>query len=151
MKNTNTIDKEFGIVTKLLDNNIVLIKVDSVDKAACKHCQARIICRPNLDQESNYIKVKNSIGYKIGDKVMIIKKENLLLKISLLQYGFPLIGFLLGIFISYFLRLTIFNIPNELIHFIFGIIGVGFGGAAGRIYANNLSKNPEEYFEIMKN
>ena len=148
MNNTNINDNESGIVTKFLNNNIVLIKVDSIDKSACKHCQSRIICRPNLDQGDNYIKAKNSIDCKIGDKVMIIKREDLLLKISLLQYGFPLIGFLLGMFISYFLKLNIFNIPSELIYFVFGIIGVGLGGVAGRIYANQLSKNPEEYFEI---
>jgi hypothetical protein len=51
-------------------------------------------------------------------------------------------------FISYFLKLNISNIPSELIHFAFGIIGVGLGGVAGRIYANQLSKNPEDYFEI---
>ena len=150
MNNTNINDNEFGMVTKFLNNNIVLIKVDSIDKSACKHCQSRIICRPNLDQEDNYIKAKNSIDCKIGDKVMIIKREDLLLKISLLQYGFPLIGFLLGMFISYFLKLNIFNIPSELIYFVFGIIGVGLGGVAGRIYANQLSKNPEKYFEIMR-
>jgi len=151
MNNTNINDNESGTITKFLNNNIVLIKVDSVDKSACKHCQSRIICRPNLDQEDNYIKAKNSINCRIGDKVIIIKRENLLLKISLLQYGFPLIGFLLGMFISYFLKLNIFNIPSELIYFVFGIIGVGLGGVVGRIYANQLSKNPEKYFEIMRN
>jgi len=150
MNNTNINDNESGTITKFLNNNIVLIKVDSVDKSACKHCQSRIICRPNLDQEDNYIKAKNSINCRIGDKVIIIKRENLLLKISLLQYGFPLIGFLLGMFISYFLKLNIFNIPSELIYFVFGIIGVGLGGVVGRIYANQLSKNPEKYFEIMR-
>ena len=150
MEKTNTTDNEFGIVTKFLNNNIVLVKVDSVDKSACKHCQARIICRSDMDRQANFIKVKNSIGCEIGDKVMIIKKENLLLKISLLQYGFPLIGFLIGMFIPYFLKLTILNIPIELIQFIFAIIGVGFGGVAGRAYANKLSKNPEKYFEIVR-
>lgn len=150
MESTNTINNESGIVTKFLNNNIVLIKVDSADKSACKHCQSRIICRPKMDQEANFIKANNSIGCKIGDEVKIIKRENLMLKISLLQYGFPLIGFFIGMFISFILQLTIFNIPIELIHFIFGIIGIGFGGVAGRIYANKLSKNPEKYFEIMK-
>ncbi len=148
MENNNN---ELGIVTNILGKNIVLIKVDSVDKSSCKHCQSRIICKPNLNEDAHYIKATNSANSKIGDKVKIIKKKDLMLKISFLQYGFPLIGFLFGMFVSYFLNWTIFNIPLELIHFIFAIVGVGFGGYIGRLYANYLSKNPEKYFEIIKN
>ncbi|MEA1985931.1 MAG: hypothetical protein U9N76_00400, partial [Candidatus Marinimicrobia bacterium] len=61
----------------------------------------------------------------------------------------PLVGFLIGMFVSYFMNIQIGNIPIELIHFIFGLFGVGIGGIFGRMYANELSKNPEDYFEIV--
>ena len=69
---------------------------------------------------------------------------------SAIQYGIPFIGFLLGIFIFYFLNLNIAGIPSELIYFIGGMIGLGLSAMISRKAAQNMAESNRSFFAITK-
>ncbi|MCJ7801900.1 MAG: SoxR reducing system RseC family protein [Candidatus Marinimicrobia bacterium] len=133
-----------GIITKIEDN-FATIAIDSTDD--CKDCGIRFLCSPGSEKEK-IIRLENTIDAKIGDIVTISEASNILLKLSILQYGLPLIGFLAGIFISY--NLNINFKPIELFQFICGIIGLGIAGIVSYSIIKWIAKKPNKLYSVRK-
>jgi positive regulator of sigma E activity len=137
---------ETGIVTDLQDGNAI---VQLNLQAACESCGAKVLCVPDQNGK-RLLRVSNSLNAQIGERVAISESGDFLLKVSAIQYGIPFIGFLLGIFLFYFLNLNIANIPAELIYFIGGLIGLGLSALISRKAAQNMAESNRSFFAITK-
>jgi len=135
---------DVGIVSKI-ENNFATIVIDSTDD--CKDCGIKFICSPGSDDQKT-IKLENAISAKVGDKVAVSEASNILLKLSFLQYGSPLIGFLLGILIA--TQLDIILQPVELYQFLCGLLGLGLAGLISYLIIKRMAKKPGKFFRFEK-
>ena len=128
-----------------VESNFVTIAIDSTDD--CKDCGIRFLCSPGSDNQK-IITLENTIDAEVGERVAITEPSNILLKLSFLQYGLPLIGFLLGIIIA--TQFTIVLQPIELYQFLCGLIGLGLAGIISFIIIKRMAKKPGNYFKFEK-
>lgn len=133
-----------GIITKI-DGNILHISIKTDDN--CEGCGIKFLCAPKAG-EDKLIKLENSINGKVGDAVEISEASNVLLTLSILQYGLPLLGFLVGIFISYNMEIS-FK-PIELLQFILGMIGLGIAAGISYLIVKWIAKKPDKLYRIEK-
>jgi len=89
----------------------------------CNECGARLFCRPNGSAEQRLV-AHNPIGAHVGDRVEVVMNGSFLLRLSMLQYGLPLVGFLAGVFLFAFLPLPPGAVPHELAMFGGGLLGM---------------------------
>ena len=133
-----------GIIAKI-DGNYVTITIETTD--SCKDCGIRFLCSPGFDKEKT-ITLENKIDAEVGDRVSITETSNILLKLSFLQYGLPLIGFLLGIVFG-----TQTNVklqPVEFYQFLFGLLGLGLAGLISYLIIKGMAKKPRKFFKFEK-
>ena len=135
---------DIGSITKI-DNNFATIIIDSTDD--CKDCGIRFLCSPGSDKDK-IITLENTIDAKVGDRVAISEASNILLKLSFLQYGSPLIGFLFGIIIA--TQLNIKLQPVELYQFLCGLLGLGLAGLISYLIIKRMAKKPGKFFKFEK-
>ena len=135
-----------GIVRRL-DGDQAFVSM--LENPACDDCGAKIICAPDSSGERG-VMARNSSGAKVGQRVMVTESKELLLRISLMQYGLPLLGFLLGVFAVYFLDLSVIGIPVELLYFVGGLAGLGILSIFAHHWAKRISGDESMYFEIVK-
>jgi len=109
--------KEQGKVIEL-KGDIAVVKMQKKNK--CEKCG---LCEKIAGREP-FLEVKNKIGAKIGDEVEVEIKEDDLLKISIFIFGFPLLGLILGIISSYFLK----NITLKIVVFIVFLLSFWISG-----------------------
>lgn len=133
-----------GIVTNI-NGNYATIIIDMDD--SCKTCGIRFLCSPGSDKDK-IITLENTIDAKVGDRVAISEASNILLKLSFLQYGLPLIGFLLGIIIA--IQFTINLQPVELYQFLCGLLGLGLAGVISYMIIKGMAKKPGKYLKFEK-
>lgn len=133
-----------GIVSHIKGSYATII-IDTDD--SCKTCGIRFLCSPGSDKDK-IITLENTIDAKVGDRVTVSEASNILLKLSFLQYGLPLIGFLLGIIIA--TQLTIDLQPVELYQFLCGLLGLGLSGLISYLIIKGMAKKPGKFFKIDK-
>ncbi|HOK56526.1 MAG TPA: SoxR reducing system RseC family protein [bacterium] len=116
--------KEKGkIIESKEDKALVLME----EKEKCKSCG---LCKKIIPRQP-VIEVENIIKAEVGDNVEIEIKEDDLFEVSIYIYGFPLLGFILGIISAYFLN----NMFLKVIIFLLFLISFWvFGFRKGRIY-----------------
>ncbi len=137
---------EIGLVTGVRGSD-ALVRLNL--QPACATCGARILCVPD-SSGNRIIRAANPLHAGVGSKVAISEQSGFLLKLSLLQYGIPLAGFLAGIFLMYTLEIDIDSLPAELIMFAGGIIGLFLGAVFSRLTAGKLAGSGETFFEIVR-
>lgn len=115
----------------------------------CEHCGAKIICASDERGERGLL-VRNPLGAKVGQEVLVTQSHNVMLRLSLMQYGLPLLGFLLGIFSLYWIPLSVAPIPIEVVYFCAGLVGLGIGGWISWNWAKKAGNKANMYFEISK-
>jgi len=115
---------------------------------ACQGCAAHALCGKKDCAEALVI-LNDREDLKVGDKVEIEEKENILIKTSLLAYGIPLVFFAAGILLGGLLPEL--KIPHELIQFLTGCVGLVVGGILGRYFAKHLSQRIDKYFSLKVN
>ncbi len=120
-------------------------RVEIATGEACAACGARVLCSPGANN-SNTLTAFNEIGAKMGDQVEVRERGNLLLKLSLLQYGLPLLGFVLGMFGIY----LIIGQDNELILFIAGCLGLGIGALFAWLGIRYLARQPQHFLVVTR-
>lgn len=111
-----------------LQENWAVVELD--EKGACHNCGAKMLCRPN-GSGKRILRISNTINANIGDQVLIEQIGANQLKLTLIQYGLPLIGFLAGVLLTgRFIKDSILGVPVEIIQMFCGILVVilsGFG------------------------
>ncbi|MCM8818792.1 MAG: SoxR reducing system RseC family protein [Candidatus Omnitrophica bacterium] len=100
--------KEIGKVVEINENAAVVLMEE---KEKCKTCN---LCKKILPREPK-IEAENIIRASVGDIVEVEIDEDALFKISVFIYGFPLLGFILGVILSYFLKIAFLKIIVFLI------------------------------------
>lgn len=122
--------------------------VELVETGACEECSAKFLCKPGKTG-SKQLKVWNpDLIAKVGDTVQLEDRQNLMFKVGMLQFGIPLIGFLLGILIFSFFKNQLFSLPGELVMFLGGVIGVLLGGLLTRFLMKKVVESNEYFFKI---
>ncbi len=120
------------------------IKVEAGE--ACEHCGARILCAPGADN-SRQIVAYNTIAAQVGDQVVVEEEDNLLLKMSVFQYGLPLVGFIGGIGLVY---LNPNFRSNEIGLFIAGLIGLALGAGLSWLGVRRMARKPGHFLMITR-
>ncbi|MSS20294.1 SoxR reducing system RseC family protein [Pseudoramibacter porci] len=87
---------EYGTVKRIKKNNTARVIITRHEM--CGDCKA---CELGTSKKTMSVDAKNDINAKVGDKVALEMEFANFMKASGVAYGFPLIGFLLGIFIGY--------------------------------------------------
>jgi sigma-E factor negative regulatory protein RseC len=135
-----------GIITSIQGNE-ALVTIDA--QTTCESCGARVLCVP--DQSGKRIlKASNPLNAKIGTRVAVRDTSTFLLKLSFLQYGIPLLGFLIGIILCYITDVSLKIIAKELVMFGGGVIGLGIGAFVARYFAQRMAENNSAYFTIFR-
>ncbi len=135
---------ESGLVLKLEGDKAL---VSLLENEACDECNARILCRPGSGNVREMF-VHNRLNAVIGNKVEISEMGNLLLKLSLMQFGVPLLGLTSGILLVYFFKLSLFAFPDEVTMSISGLIGMLLGGMLTWIWSKHIADKTSCVFEI---
>lgn len=137
-------EDEIGIVSELKDGRAV---VDLNFNEACESCGAKIICVPD-QKGKRRLQVENKLNAKIGNQVTIAEKSNFMLKISFLQYGLPLIGFMAAILLFSRFNIKPAGIPAELILFLAGLLGLFLSALVARKIINKIARKDTSFFKI---
>ncbi|HKJ68061.1 MAG TPA: SoxR reducing system RseC family protein [bacterium] len=135
-----------GVVTQL-QGEMAFVQLPGDE--SCEHCGARVICAPT-DQGETGLLVRNPLGAKEGQEVLVTESGDLLLKLSLMQYGVPLFGFLFGVFSIYLANISVPVVPDEVLYFIAGLAGTAIGGWVAWRWAKAAGNKANMYFEISK-
>ncbi len=135
---------ESGIVIQTQGDRAL---VRLLENEACEECNARIFCRPGTDGVRE-MHVYNRVKAGVGDRVDIVEIGNILLKMSLMQFGVPLLGLMLGILCVNLLDFSVFSFPDELVMSIGGLCGLLFGGFITWIWSKQVAKTITCVFEI---
>lgn len=140
----NTQDYETGIVTKIRGNEVF---IELNPNSACESCGARVVCTPN-SKGKRIIKAENTINAQIGQQVKIDENSNVTLKITAFQYGIPLLGFVLGLILSYVTNLRIEPLPVELVQFALALLGLFIFAAFSKCYFKEFAKMRFYFFSL---
>lgn len=137
-------DHEVGVVKTVREGRTI---VELQPGEVCESCSARIICRPGKSG-GHEMAVLNTMNAEPGDIVELDETGNLLLILSLMQYGLPLLGLLIGIFLVYGFKLALFSIRFELLMASAGLIGLLLGGVLAYIGLGIISRRISNVFKI---
>jgi len=125
-------DFETGIIVNINDN---IADIELLENDLCHSCGARMICRPG-DLGKRILKLKNTLNAKIGDKILIEQSDKNQLKLAFMQYGFPLLAFLVAVVLAgLFIRVPLIGIPAEIIQFIIAALMLFLAGLLTRRWA----------------
>ena len=123
---------EIGNIVNI-ENNIA--EVELLENDQCHSCGARMICRPG-DSGKRTLKLKNTLNARIGDRILIEQSDKNQLKLAFMQYGFPLLGFLISIIIAGgLLSEPVLGIPSEITQFIIAVTVLLLAGWLTRRWA----------------
>lgn len=137
-------DFEIGIVKSVADGKTI---VEMKPGEVCESCSARLFCRPGKDGRHE-MPVLNTIGAQPGQTVELDETGNLLLMISLLQYGLPLLGLVAGVFLIHGINPIQQIMPPELLMAIAGLFGLILGGGGAYLILKILSNRTTNVFRI---
>ncbi len=137
-------ESEIGVVTAI-NGKMATVTIES--SGACASCGASLFCAPGQDGLRR-LSADNPINAKIGQKVRIEETDDILLKLSIFQYGLPLLGFSAGIFIPYGLNLTLPPLPQELLFFLCGIAGGAFASWFSHQQVKKMAAKSQSHFII---
>ncbi|MDO9547657.1 MAG: SoxR reducing system RseC family protein [Candidatus Marinimicrobia bacterium] len=136
---------EIGVIVDLEDN---VAEIELLENDHCHSCGARMICRPG-DSGKRVLKLTNTLNVKIGDRILIEQSDKNQLKLAFMQYGFPLLGFLIAIIISgIFIKMPFAGIPTEVLQFIIAVLVLILAGLLTRIWATKKAATDFSVFSM---
>ena len=135
---------ETGFV-RSADGSQVTILFSSGD--ACETCGLKVVCAPGKQSE-RLLTLPHSGEFQPGQKVQIEELSNLELHLALIQFGLPMVAFLLGLFVGYVWPFQ--NIlSRELSAFLWACLGLGLSFFAARgLVRRIVDIIPEKYLRI---
>ena len=139
-------ETESGLVTSIADDKAM---VQLTRTESCERCGAKFICRPG-DDGFREMRAYNPLQANVGDYVEITETGNLLLKLSLIQFGIPLLGLVLGIFVVFYLQPANTLLSKEVNMSIGGLIGLLAGGGIVWGTLKTWAKKISCVFEIVR-
>ncbi|RKY51418.1 MAG: hypothetical protein DRP89_09025 [Candidatus Neomarinimicrobiota bacterium] len=141
----NDSDMDLGEVVEIKGE---FASVELQTKDACHSCGARFVCRPN-DSGKRILYIRNILNAKVGDKVLIEQLGSNQLKLAIMQYGLPLLGFLISILVaSQFISSYILGIPKDIILFLIGVVAIIIFGYITNIWCKRQALKNFQVFEM---
>lgn len=138
---------EVGVVEKI-EGGYSLIRLQ--EHEACEHCHAKIICKPDQSGQRQ-VKLKNTVGAAPGDKVVLTSSDLKHVTLSFMQYGFPLLGFLAGLIISYqIIDKFPLGLSQQFGSFLVGLIFLGLFSLGTYIWSKKMDKSNFSVLQIRK-
>lgn len=136
--------QDSGIVVAV-QGDMASVKIESSE--ACHSCGAAIFCKP-AKEGRQIIQTMNSCNAAVGDRIRITEAGHTLLKVTLIQYTLPLIGFLTGILVSGYLLTNMIANYKELLMLVSGITGLVLSGLFVRIILSRMTSLAKNIFVI---
>lgn len=121
--------------------------VEVTNTGQCNGCGVRLICQPELDSPVT-VRAANTISARPGQKVNVHMMPGLLTKMTMIHYGLPLLGFVLGVFAASYGGLTLIPTARELGLFLAGVIGLLACSLFAWVWAGRIAGQVEAPFEI---
>lgn len=121
--------EENGIVISISKG---MAEVSVMPQSACGSCNASSGCGTSLiaslfPERNSRFKVKNPLGAKAGEHVVIGLNESTLQTASLILYLIPLAGLIFGAMAGIYLSEHVFRNSSELLGILLGFTGMGGG------------------------
>ena len=136
---------ETGVI-QTLDESHINILFSSKD--ACDTCGLKVVCAPGKESERN-LKLPRTGEFTVGQQVRVEELSNLELHLSLIQFGFPMAMFLVGLLLGFFLS-SGDVLPRELVGFLAACIGLGISFFVARKQVERIvDLIPEKYIRIV--
>ncbi len=135
---------EAGIIQALNDTSIT-IAFSSGD--ACDTCGLKVVCAPGKQSERS-LTLPNPGHVSLGQKIQVEELSNLELHLALIQFGLPMLAFLVGLFLGYLVPQGF--IPRELAAFLIALLGLGISFFGARYLVQKIvDVVPEKYLRIV--
>lgn len=115
----------------------------------CEGCKSSGVCSSLGGGEEMEAEAINTIGGKVGDRVLLEISSKSLVKISFIFYMIPVIFLISGVIVGMKIGRAYFSKP-ELISLLFGILGCAMAFIIVKIIARRLNKNNEYMPEIIR-
>lgn len=144
-----------GIVISVSEG---MAEVSVTPQSACGSCSAKSGCGTSLvaslfPERSSRFTVRNRLGAKTGEQVVIGLHESALQSASLVLYLIPLAGLIFGAMGGIYLSEHILRGPSELLSILLGFAGMGAGFILVKYlgqHARGLSDYQAEIIRIKK-
>ncbi len=136
---------EQGKVVRIQNDRTV---VEFTPGTACGKCGARVVCNPTGGGKREIV-VENQLHARVGDQVVIEESDGVMLRIIAMQYGVPLLGFLIGVFTAYYFRWAKIPVIPELFYFLGGLAGMFVGGGISYLWATRMAVASAMPFRIV--
>lgn len=128
------------------DGEKITILFAAID--ACDTCGLKVVCAPG-DQTERLLTLPNTGDFQPGQKVKIEEHSNLELHLALIQFGLPMLAFLMGLLIGYFLPVHEI-MHRELSAFLVGCVGLGISFFIARRMIQRIADViPEKYLRVV--
>ncbi|MGA1871593.1 MAG: SoxR reducing system RseC family protein [bacterium] len=137
---------EEGTVIEI-DDSIAWIKI--IRTASCKGCSAKIFCISCEQENQMKVKALNTLGARVGDKVVIGIETSSYIKISLLIYLFPILCLIAGAIIGEIIA-SDYSVNPSLLSALFGFLLFFLSFVIVKLTAHTLAKKKEYRPEIIK-
>lgn len=125
--------KKLGHVVKIKDG-MAYVAVER-QEACGGNCEA---CGGCAGQENvSIVEVRNEIGAKEGNTVVLEAPESQLLKYTALMYTVPLIAFIIGLLVSIYLFQSMNIEKYELYSFLVGLVFIGLSVVLIKLFDEN--------------
>lgn len=119
-----------------IENSRMAIVFEQGD--ACDSCGLKVVCSPGSLTE-RMLKLPKQEGLEVGQKVRIEEKMDLEFRLALIQFGLPMLAFIIGLFPGYFYPIP--GLAPELSGFLVACLWVGASFFLAKRLVKNLSAN----------
>ncbi len=126
---------EPGIITDVSGDTLT---IQLTNDDVCDDCGLRLVCKPG-EGENRSLQITYPGNFIVGQRVRLEEEIDLELRLTLIQYVFPLIMFIAGLLLFYLLPSG--NIPQELLSFIGGCLGLFASFWVSRHWMQSLARS----------
>lgn len=134
---------EQGVIREI-DNSQMAVVFEQGD--ACESCGLKVVCSPG-DRSERMLKLPKQEGLVVGQRVRINEIRDLEFRLAMIQFGLPMLAFILGLFPGYFFPIP--GIVPELSGFLVACIWVAASFFLARRMVQQVSDNIfEKYLSI---
>jgi len=136
---------EYGEVIEL-KGDFAVVQMQNSD--ACHGCRAKVVCQPNSAGQ-RILYVKNTLGASVGDRVNLEQSGANQIKLIFMQYGVPLLSFLVAIIVaSRFITEKSNGIPPEVLQLIVALVFMILSGVVTYYWSKRKAKQNFSIFRM---
>ncbi len=135
---------EIGYVKSSDDSGVTVLFATG---DGCDDCGLKIVCAPGKQSE-RMLTLPQPGDFQPGQKVQIEELANLELHLALIQFGLPMLAFLVGLLLGYMMPFQ-HILPRELSAFLLASVGLAFSFFAARHFVQRIVDIiPEKYLRV---